>query len=181
MDINTSVRLTPEEQTQLTEILGPAPLAGALADLGKAALREYVEMLLGQSSLRSPDAREQRLLLLILEAKGGAVPDEPWVAQIFNLTRTGARSLIRSVLSRYQLRLAAPTRGAAVQVLQNCGAENGGFRRVSIGNPVIVEYLNGLLAQLNGELKRIAPEARTGTYYRVPEDSYVALNHKLNP
>ncbi|MES0175386.1 hypothetical protein [Mesorhizobium sp. M0006] len=181
MDVNTSVRVTPEEQTQLTEILGPAPLADALASLGKAALREYIEMLLGQSSLRSPDMREQRLLLLILEANNGAIPDEAKVAQMFNLTGTGARSLIRSVLSRYRLRLAAPIRRAAVQVLQDCGAENDGFRRVSIGNPVIVEYLNDLLAELNGELKRIAPEARTGTYYRVPEDSYVALNNELNP
>lgn len=180
MEVNTSVRLTPEEETQLTAIFGADPLANALANFGKAALREYVEMLLGQSTLRSPDAREQRLLLLILEANNGAVPDEAKVAQMFNLTGTGARSLIRSVLSRYRLRLAAPIRKAAIQILQDCGAENDGFRRVSIGNPVIVEYLNDLLAELNGELKRIAPEARTGTYYRVPEDSYIALKEELN-
>jgi hypothetical protein len=65
--------------------------------------------------------------------------------------------------------------------LEACCAEVDGFRRVSIGNPVIVEYLNALLAELNGELKRIAPEARTGTYYRVPEDSYVALAAELIP
>lgn len=181
MDVSTSVRLTPEEQAQLTEILGPAPLADALASLGKAALREYVEMLLGQSSLRGTDAREQRLLLLILETNGGEVPGEANVAQMFNLTGKSARSLIRSVLSRYRLRLTAAIRRAAVQVLQNCSAENEGFRRVSIGNPVIVEFLNDLLAELNGELKRITLEARTGTYYRVPEDSYVALSNELNP
>ncbi|QKD19519.1 hypothetical protein HGP13_33665 [Mesorhizobium sp. NZP2077] len=181
MDLNTSVRLSAEEQTQLTEIFGADPLANALANLGKAALREYVEMLLGQSTLRSPDAREQRLLLLILEANDGAVPGEAKVAQMFNLTRTGARSLIRSVLSRYRLRLAAPIRKAAIQVLQDCGPENDGFRRVSVGNPVVVEYLNSLLAELNGELKRIAAEARTGTFFRVPEDSYLALNEELNP
>jgi hypothetical protein len=181
MDVNTSVRLTPEEEAQLTEILGPIPLAEALANLGKAALREYAEMLLGQNNLRSPDARQQRLLLMILETNGGTMLNEARVTRMFNLSTSGARSLIRSVLSQYRLRLVIPTRKAAVQILHDCGAENDGFRRVSIENSVMVEYLNDLLAQLNGELKRITPEARTGTFYRVPEDSYAALKEKLDP
>lgn len=181
MDITTSVRLTQDEEAQLSEILGPEPVAETLANLGKAALREYVEMLLGQSSLRSPDVREHRLLLYILEANDGQVPDEAKVAEMFNLTGSRARSLIRSVLSRYRLRLAPAKRLAAAKVIEDCGAENEGFRRVSIGNPVIVEFLNDLLAGLDGELKRITPEAKTGSYYRVPEDSYIALDDELNP
>jgi hypothetical protein len=179
MDVHTSVRLTDEEQAQLAELLGPEELADELAKLGKAALREYVEMLLGQNVLRSPDGRQQRLLLLILEANDGKVPDEAAVARMFNLTMAASRSLIRSVLFRYRLRLADATKQAAVKILQSCGAENQGFRRVSIANPVIVEYLNAMLAELNGELKRIMPQARTGAYYRIPEDSYAALAGKL--
>jgi hypothetical protein len=181
VDVNTSVRLTADEETELAGILGPQPVGEALTQIGKAALREYVDMLLGQTAVRSVEAREQRLLLLILEAYAGEVPDEAKVARMFNITTGAARSLIRSVLSRYRLRLSNATRQAAVKVLQACGAETEGFRRVSIGNPVIVEYLNALLAELNGELKRISPEARTGTYFRVPEDSYVALAAELLP
>lgn len=181
MDVNTSVRMTADEEAELAKILGPAALGEALSGIGKAALREYVDMLLGQSSLRSVEAREQRLLLLILEAYAGDVPDEAKVARMFNITTGAARSLLRSVLSRYRLRLGNATRQAAIKVLQTCDAEADGFRRVSIGNRVIVEYLNALLAELNGELKRIAPEARTGSYYRVPEDSYVALAAELIP
>ncbi len=73
-------------------------------------MREYADMLLGRSALRSPDNREERLLLLILEAFRGEVPDEAQVALWFNLTSSSATGLIRRVLSRYHLRLDHPPR-----------------------------------------------------------------------
>lgn len=183
MDIATSVRLTPEEEVELVLILGgdAAGLPQKIGALGRAALREYVDMVLGQTALRSPDTREQRLLEIILEANQGRVPSEAEVSQLFGLTGSGARSLIRAVLSKHRLRLRDAVSTAAREVLGNCEPEEDGSRRVSINNPVIVEYLNELLAELNGALKRIARESRTGTNFLIPEDSYQSLDDKLNP
>jgi hypothetical protein len=183
MDIVTSVRLTPEEEAQLVLILGGdvAGLPQKLGELGRAALREYVDVILAQTALRSPEVREQRLLQIILESNQGHVPSEAEVGQLFGLTGSGARSLIRSVLSRHRLRLREAVAGAARTVLDQCEAEEDGFRRVSILNPIIVEYLNELLAELNGALKRITREPKTGTYFLIPEDSFLALDDKLNP
>ncbi len=183
MDIETSVRLTPEEEAQLLAVLGgnAADLPAKVGALGRAALREYVEMLLGQTALRSPEVREQRLLQIILEANEGRVPGEAEVSQAFGLTGTAARSLLRSVLSRHRYRLTDAANAAARTVLAACADEEDGFRRVAINNPVIVEYLNDLLVEINGELKRIAKESRTGNTYLIPEDSYLALDRRLNP
>jgi hypothetical protein len=183
MDIQTSVRLTADEADELAPLLGVAAddLPEKLADLGRAALREYVEMLLGQSVVRGTDTREQRLLLVILEANRGTVPSEAEVSQLFNITTLSARSLIRSVLSRYRRRLDPAVRLAAVQILAACEPEDEGARRVAINNPIIVEYLNELLAKLNGSLKRIGREGRTGTIYLIPVDSFAALDRALRP
>lgn len=177
MDIATSITLSPEEEAQLVAVLGTdaANLPDRLASFGRAAMREYAEMLLGRSALRSPDNREERLLLLILEAFGAQVPNEADVALWFNLTGSGASALIRKVLSRYHLRLRQPIRAASIALIQGCGAEQDGVRLVTVTNAVIVEHLNQTLARLNGELKRITKESGTGTIYRVPEDSYEAL------
>lgn len=177
MDIATTVILSPEEEAQLATVLSTdaAGLPDRLADFGRAAMREYADMLLGRSALRSPDNREERLLLLVLEAFGGRVPDEADVALWFNLTRSGASALIRKVLSRYHLRLDQPIRAASIALIQSCGAEQDGIRLVTVANPVIVEHLNQTLARLNGGLKRIIKESGRSAIYRVPEDSYEAL------
>jgi hypothetical protein len=183
MDVETSVRLSPEEETQLAGILGVEAnhLNARMAALGRAALREYVDMLLGQSTLRNPENREHRLLLMILEAFGGDVPTEAAIGRMFNLTSTGASALSRSVLARHRLRLGAAVRTAATNILQNCGEEIDGVRRASVTNPAMIDYLNQVLVQSNGALKRIARERGTGTHYLIPEDSYLALAAEFLP
>lgn len=177
MDVNTSVSLTAEEEAQLAEVLRcpPADLNARLVELGRASLREYVDMLLSQAPLRSPDNREHRLLLMTTDSFNGTLPKAADVARWFNLTLTGANALLRKVLSRYHLRLEVTTKAAATVLLQACAAEADGYRQVTVANPVIVEYLNDVLAERNGDLKRIRREPGTGTSFLVPEDSYQLL------
>jgi hypothetical protein len=177
MDIATTLDITVEEEAQLAAVLGTNAegLPERMAAFGRAAMREYANMLLGGSTLRSPDNREERLLLIILEAFDGQVPDEADVALWFNLTGSGAGALIRKVLSRYHLRLDQSIRTASVKILEGCGDDQDGIRLVAVTNPVIIEHLNRTLSRLNGELKRITRESGTAAIYRVPEDSYQAL------
>ncbi|WP_062781592.1 hypothetical protein [Novosphingobium capsulatum] len=183
MNVNTSVNLTPAEEAELQEVLRctQAELNARMAEFGRAALREYVDMLLGQAVLRSPDNREHRLLLIITEAFNGRIPKAADIGRWFNLTSTGASSLIRKLLSRYRLRLDQPIRDAVIALLQDCEAEADGFRHVTVTNPIVIEYLNDILAERNGDLKRILREAGTGMSYLVPEDSYLELAGVYHP
>lgn len=179
-NVKTSVRLTDDEKTQLTSVLGNAQtLEAHLEAFGRAALREYVDMLLGHSTVRSPDNREERLLLIILETMQGAVPTEAEVARWFNLTDTSAAMLVRKVLSRYHLRLDKTLRDASIEVIKACGEETDGFHPVSIANLAIVGHLNRILKRRNGQLVKILPEADRGSIYRVPIDSYEELKKEF--
>lgn len=182
MDISTSVSLTGDEETQLIAVLGgdPQKLQPQLEAFGRAALREYVNMLLGNSTLRSPDNREERLLLIILETFNGAVPKEAEVAQWFNLTDASAAALIRKVLSRYHVRLEKTIRDASIQAVKDCGEEKNGIRSVSIPNAAIVQHLNRILGTRNGLLRKIYRDTERGSIYSVPIDSYEELKKEFN-
>lgn len=182
MDVATTVRISDDEIAPLCAALGcnADQLSDRLANVGRAALREYVEMLLGDNVLRSPENRERRLLTWIMDGNDGIIPDEAQVSMMFNITTSSARSLLRAVMSRYRKQMAEATERAAKKVLQQCGEQDGaGLRRVSVGNPVLVEYLNGRLAQANGGFERIRLEAKTSNTYIFQGDAFNKLSEIL--
>jgi len=88
----------------LAEILGTSPdeVEAALAPYLHAAATEYVEMFLGRKVFtRGQDIREYRLFLLMKEVFE-RLPDEQEVSDLFQTTESQSRSLIRSVMSKYQ-------------------------------------------------------------------------------
>lgn len=62
MDFAGSVRMSANEETQLAAILRcqTEELPGRIAELGKAAVREYLDMILSETVTRSPEVREHR-------------------------------------------------------------------------------------------------------------------------
>src|SRR5688572_29336253 len=69
----------------------------------KAATMEYIQMFVGRASLKAAaDSKEIRLLMMILHVYGGKPPDEYEVSRVFHLTLSQARTLIKSVLAKYQ-------------------------------------------------------------------------------
>lgn len=182
MDVVTNVRISENEVAPLCAALGcnADQLAARMSDIGRAALREYVEMLLGDNVLRNTENRERRLLTWILDANDGVMPDEVDVSRIFNITVSSARSLLRAVISRYRKQMADATETAAKKVLAECGEEDEtGLRRVIVSNPVLVEYLNGRLSQADGTLQRVRLESRTSNRYLVHGDTFNKLSEVL--
>lgn len=123
----------------------PAELSKALSVYSKAALLEYVEMFCDASAFRTiADAREQRLLQIILAAFDGGLPDEAVVAHLFHLTRVQARSLLRSVLEKRDFELREQLRKACVVVLQTIDRAATPLH-VKIKNPRVYEALDRIL------------------------------------
>ncbi len=181
MDFAGSVTMSADEETQLAAILRceTEELPGRIAELGKAAVREYLDMILSEAVVRSPEVREHRLLLLITQAFSNRIPDEGEVGRLFNLSRTSARSLLRSVISRRRYILKNAMALQASSIIESCELCENGDRRVAIKSAVVVEFLNEQLGELDGSLKRVFREKMTGNYYIIPEDSFNSLQSQL--
>jgi hypothetical protein len=139
-------------------------------------MREYVNGFLGNwTATRAADLQEFRLLALILEVFGG-IPDEDVVVRHFSITPSQARSLIRSVLSKYPFELREPLRAALAQAVEGCRQqEEDGLYEVVINNSTVVEELNRRLAAIDGRLPQVAKKRRSVSVYQASAASYEAL------
>jgi hypothetical protein len=82
-------------------------------------------MFLGQKVFRrGSDILEYRLFLLIEKALEGQIPDEQVVSNLFQTTPTESRSLIRSVMSKYQYQLRGAIEYSIRAILENASKDN---------------------------------------------------------
>jgi hypothetical protein len=183
MRIIFDIQLTDEEQNKLTRVLGcdSGKLAEVLKAHGSSALDEYIQMYLGRPSLRfAADAREVRLVTLIKHVFDGSIPDEHTVSRLFHLTAAQSRSLIRSVLAKYQLELDDGIQSLYVKALKD------GKRRqtddsyeIDVRNSAVVDGLNQALMTMDGRLPRIAKKTGTVGVFVIDVASYQKLCEKF--
>jgi hypothetical protein len=179
MRIEFDFDVSDEEKTRLASTLGcdPDQLEDRLSVYGHAAMREYVNGFLGSwTATRAADLQEYRLLSLILDVFGGGIPDEDIVVRHFSITPSQARSLIRSVLSKFPFELSIPLKAALAQVVGSCAQqEENETYEVVINNNTVVEELNRRLALINGRLPQISKKRGSVSVYLVSPASYEAL------
>lgn len=184
MQLTFELNLDPAEVSRLASILrcDEANLAAKLEPYARAAMKEYVQMFLGKRVMRqASDVREQKLLLLIQEAFNNEIPDERKICKLFQVTPSQSRSLIRSVMSKYQYELETAINQSYVKVLQNCRQiEATNNYEVTIDSSIVAEGLNQLLAGINGKLPKIMRKTGTVSVYRVDIASYQHLHTELN-
>lgn len=139
-----------------------------LASYATAALQEYVRMFLGQRVFtRGSDIREYRLLLLIQSAFAGKLPDEQKISDLFQTTANQSRSLIRSVMSKYQYELSEAIRATVRDTIKSATQpkEDGDFQ-FTVNNENVVDAMNRTLASLPGnELTQVVRKPGTVTTY----------------
>lgn len=183
MDVTASITLTAEEKRDLANILGcpQTQLATKLQPYAAAALGEYVSMCLGQRVFkRGSDIHEYRLFLLIQKVFGNKIPGEEDVCRLFQTTATESRSLIRSVMSKYQYKLKGATESSMKQVIQQAAQPNneeGATYEVTINSDNVVDELNRLLANLDGTLQPVRKKPRSVTTYLISPSSYEKLSN----
>ncbi len=169
----------------LAEILGTSPdeVEAALAPYLHAAATEYVEMFLGRKVFtRGQDIREYRLFLLMKEVFE-RLPDEQEVSDLFQTTESQSRSLIRSMMSKYQYDLTdvlnTSMKATLEAAAQDENAEEGDDWYVTVSSENIVEALNRVVAQTDGRLTRIALRKGTASSYVIRPSTRTALRAAL--
>lgn len=175
MDVKVSVELLQEEEDKLAGILNckGAELEKALEPFATAAVEEYLRMFLGQKVFtRGSDFREYRLFLLIKYAYADCIPNEQAVSDLFSTTASQSRSLIRSVMSKYQYELVTTTGKSfrkAITEAQYSEQEN--CYLITTGSENIISELNLVIADIDGTLPPITRRPKTVSTYRLPNSS----------
>jgi len=179
MDVNCKITLGEGETQELSQILrcNKDELSNFLAPYASAALTEHIMMFLGQKVFtRGSDMLEYRLLLLILNSFNNRVPDEQEVCRLFQTTATGSRSLIRSVLSKYQYQLRTAVNNSMSKIVYAAEQkEPGEDYVVTIQSLNVVDELNGVLAEIDGNLKPISKKRGSITTYEISPASFARL------
>ena len=184
MDIAITINLTPNEETEIAAILGcdAAGLNDRLNACSLAATNEYLAMFRGQKTFkRGSDMLEFRLLLLIETAFNGVIPDERTVCSLFQTTLTESRSLIRSVISKYQYQLRSHVERTLSACLTAASRPNNTQHfTVVINSQNIVNELNKVLADIDGSLSSVTKKKGSVSTFEIAPSSYNHLCTKLS-
>lgn len=176
IDIRTI--LTTEEQNQLAGILkcDVDDLNAALEPYAKASLQEYLRMFLGQKVFtRGSDFKEYRLFLLVKEAFDNKIPHEQRICDLFQTTSSESKSLVRSVMSKYQYELHEAIQGTLVQTITEAVKEDGDGWIITVHSENIVDSLNRQISSLDGSLPPISKKRDSVCCYIVKPSAYEKL------
>jgi hypothetical protein len=183
MQINATLALSADDRKELSRILNIAQrdLAEALAGYASAALKEYVTMFLGQKVFRrGSDLLEYRLCLLIEGPLNNQIPDEERVCGLFQTTATESRSLIRSVMSKYQYHLKSAIERSMQSVLRAArSVDDGSEFTVTVNSLNVIDELNRVLAEIDGNLPRVIKKRGSVSTHVIAASSYTRLCERL--
>jgi hypothetical protein len=179
MDVDVSIPLSTAERAELARILGctQTELSQKVQAVATAALTEYVSMFRGQKVFRrGSDIHEYRLFLLISALFDNRIPDEQHVSRLFQTTSNESRSLIRSVMSKYQYQVKAAVEQSMKQVVEDAeqDTEDGPFT-VTVNSLNVVDELNRVLADLDGTLQPVAKKRGSVSTYELSPASHARL------
>lgn len=181
ISINFDISLDDYEVNLLRQIL-EVPNGENLEDVlnlfAKASLEEYMRMFMGQKVFtRGSDFKEYRLFLIVKKALAEKIPNEEKVSSLFQLTSTESRSLIRSVMSKYQYELNSAIENSLKEALRTSTLD--GSLYTFVGTENIVTHLNRLLTSIDGTLPPISKKSNTTSIYEIKPSSYNRLADKL--
>jgi hypothetical protein len=177
LPITVNLTLSDEEERQLAGILecNVEGLERALEPYARAALQEYVRMFLGQKVFtRGSDILEYRLFLLIREAFNNELPEEQRICDLLQATTTNSRSLIRSVMSKYQYELQEAISSTLCQTIERA-REEGDDRVVTVNSENVIEALNRVVGTIDGSLPPITKKRGSVASYVLKPSCYEQL------
>lgn len=185
--IGFNIVIEDERVKLLKEVLGEeTPIEDQLALISKAAFEEYLKLFIGEKVFtRGSDIKEYRLFLLIKHVLKGRIPTEETVSRIFQLTTSESKSLIRSVMSKYQFEMRGIIGTTLKEVFfsaEQVQTDSGRLEKyhVDIKTENIVKEMNRVLGNIDGKLPSIIKERGTYSTYTIALESYKELNIYFN-
>ena len=184
MNINFTKNLTTEESNLLKDIFNcdDTGLEEKVTELAKASTLEYLDMVLGKRVFtRGQDMKEYKLFLLIKFFFGGYIPDEQTITTMFQTTTSESKSLLRSVMAKYQYELKESINNTIKNILENEVEydESKDLYKVSKVGLNIVDEINNILSQINGSLTQVTKKRGASHIFEIPAASYEELCNRF--
>jgi hypothetical protein len=185
MAVTAQLELEASQRKRLAAILQckESEVERRLAPYATAALEEYVRMFTGERVFtRGSDIREYRLFLLIRHVFGGTIPDERQVSALFQTTASQSRTLLRSVLSKFQYELEPVVRDSLRAAVEAAVEGEGGTWQIELRSQSAADVLNDLIARLSTRAKPLpllTPNASGANVYTLANSARNALRKEF--
>ena len=157
--------LSADELARARSVLGlrddadKATIAGALETYAEAALVEYLDQFLGRAlPSRYKDLQMLRLLRISLHANEGRLLPPDRVAELFQLTHTEAKTLVRNTATRYRFELDGKLRQVAWETLSKGRRDADGYT-IEVRDAALLDFLHDLVRRGPGYPKGIQSTA----------------------
>jgi len=187
MPVTAQLELDASQRKRLAAILEckESEVEKRLAPYATAALEEYVRMFTGERVFtRGQDIREYRLYLLMRYVFGGTIPDDRQVSALFQTTSSQSRTLVRSVLSKFQYELEPVVRESLRAAVEGAVEGESGTWRIELRSQNAVDALNELIARLSTRAKPLpllTPNASGANVYTLANSARNALRKEFGP
>lgn len=179
MKIKFDITLDKAETDLLKSILhcSDTELNDRLNKVARASYEEYRKMILGQKVFtRGKDIIEFRLFIFIKYFFEGKIPDEQKICDLFQITATESRALIKSIMSKYQYELRDTIQASLKEQVQKISQdETTDEYKISIQNQYFKDELNRVLGTIDTSLPVIQIDKGTIATFIVKPSSYLKL------
>lgn len=184
LNLNFSVDVNDQELDLLKKILKTTDfgkLEKQIENYAKASIQEYIKLFVGQKVFnRGSDFKEYRLFLIIQNALDNEIPDEEFVSALFQLTQSESKSLIRSVMSKYQYDLNRAIHISLEKIIREAQpneTEKGSLIEytVDIKNEGLLKELNRIVGNISGSAISVAKKSGTYSTYIIKPSTYEIL------
>jgi len=167
------------EMLRKTLKIEDAEVNDCLNKIAKAALTEYLVMLVeGGMPNRADEAKQDRLLYLIQNYFGDVLPTEPQISTIFQLTQSQSKTLLKNTVSRFRNKLDEVLTNTMKNVIQSAEHANEQFL-VVINSDIVKDELNMLITQNEPTFKPIIKRKGSAGQFEISEDSHALLCREL--
>lgn len=185
MDINFTIPIIENNEKELLKSIlhcSDSELNDKLNNIAKASFEEYRKMILGQKVFtRGRDILEYRLFIFIKYFFEGKIPDEQKICDLFQITATESRSLIKSIMSKYQYELRDTITNSLKEEVEKIKKdENSSNYKISIQNLYFKDELNRILGTIDTGLPIIEKDKGTISTFIIKASSYTKLCEYFN-
>lgn len=177
-EVSVKYDLEKIEIDQLKEIFGDDFVEKKLPIIAEHALKEYLEMMLGQKVFtRAADLLEYRLFRLIkAEIFGVEMPDATKVGKMFQMSDSRAAALIRATSSKNWFEIRSLETRALKKLLENAIAPDADFTKWRLtASRSIIDKLVKKIDESSEKLNKIKPVDDVYNYWEITPTTFKFL------